>query len=90
MSELKAEYTTGEVARMLGVTAQTVRRWVASGALRAHRFGTWWRVPLSALLANADRWESVRMRDRLAKTQRDATQRNNNTPNRVGPRGSAR
>jgi excisionase family DNA binding protein len=32
-------YTVAQVAEMLGVSIRSVRRWIAQGDLRAHRFG---------------------------------------------------
>ena len=36
---------TGEVAKRLGVTTKTVRRWIEAGIIRAHRVGKEYRIP---------------------------------------------
>lgn len=39
VSPLPRLYSVWEVARILGVSTKSVRRWIASGDLVAHRFG---------------------------------------------------
>lgn len=41
--------TTYRAGRVLGVTAQTVRRWIRAGALRAKRHGRNYLVPRQAI-----------------------------------------
>ena len=48
--------TTGEVAVLLGTSAQTVRRLIAAGTIPAVQLGEddgWWRIERSALEAYA-------------------------------------
>lgn len=42
-------YRVDDVAEMLDVTPDTVRRWIANGQLRGVRVGGQWRVPASAV-----------------------------------------
>ncbi len=49
-----AEWATPEqAAALLGTTAKTVRRWAASGRLRASRTGRSWRIDRASLPAAA-------------------------------------
>lgn len=41
----KPEFTVAELAALLGVARATVRRWIATGQLRAVRVGGRWRIP---------------------------------------------
>ena len=41
--------TIGQVAEQLLVSTKTVRRWIKSGDLVAHRFGRQWRISESDL-----------------------------------------
>ncbi|WP_394356123.1 IS607 family transposase [Thermococcus stetteri] len=43
-------YRTGEVAKRLGVSAMTIRRWVKSGKIKAHKIGKEYRIPESEVL----------------------------------------
>ncbi len=56
---LKIAYRPSEVAKFLGVSKRTVLRWILAGELRAVRRGAHWRIPLTALRENIDRWESL-------------------------------
>jgi len=47
-------FTCDEIADAVGVTPKTVRRWISSGALRAHRIGRLLRVSESDLQAFLD------------------------------------
>ncbi len=40
-------FTIPEVARMFQVSTKTVRRWIDTGELRAHRLGRQWRIGTS-------------------------------------------
>ena len=47
-------FTIGEVAEVCDVSTKTVRRWIKSGDLIAHRLGAQWRISpqdLAAFLA---------------------------------------
>lgn len=69
---VKALYSLTEVARMLGVTRDVVRRWVEQGDLPSvtmRKGGKRW-VPLSALRARAQVWESAVMAERLNSNRR--------------------
>lgn len=44
-------YTITDVARMLQLNAQTVRRYCRDGTVAAIKLGTHWRIPASALTA---------------------------------------
>ena len=39
MKELHRFYTTAQVAELLSVSQRTVRRWIATGELVAHKLG---------------------------------------------------
>ncbi len=43
-------YRTGEVAKRLGVSTMTIRRWVKSGKIKAHKIGKEYRIPESEVL----------------------------------------
>ena len=51
-----ALYSIKEVAGILRVSTKTIRRWVASGELTAHRIGRQWRI------SDADLQAFIRMR----------------------------
>jgi len=55
---LDKNYTTDEVAEMLGVTAQTIRNWISNGTLLGIRIGGQWRVRHEALAAMLKAGES--------------------------------
>jgi DNA binding domain, excisionase family len=58
-----AYMTTGEAARLLGVGLNTIKRWIANGALEGVRTpGGHWRIPESAL-REWMRTHGVRVRD---------------------------
>jgi len=48
--EVMRLYRTGEVAKRLGVSTMTVRRWIKEGKINAHRIGKEYRVPESEVL----------------------------------------
>ena len=62
---IKVDYTTGEVAKMFGVSPKCVRDWIRRGELRAYRKGNRWSVSLSALRDNMDRWESLSIKQQI-------------------------
>ena len=43
-------YRTGEVAKRLGVSSMTVRRWVKAGKIKARKIGKEYRIPESEIL----------------------------------------
>jgi len=43
-------YRTGEVAKKLGVSTMTVRRWIKVGKIKAYRIGKEFRIPESEVL----------------------------------------
>ncbi|KUH31602.1 hypothetical protein APY94_12185 [Thermococcus celericrescens] len=43
-------YRTGEVAKRLGVSAMTIRRWIKEGKIKAYRVGKEFRIPESEVL----------------------------------------
>ena len=43
-------YRTGEVAKRLGVSTMTVRRWIKAGKIKAHQIGREFRIPESEIL----------------------------------------
>jgi len=51
MTTRKDYYSTREVARLLGVTDRTVRRWIQNGLLKAVRIKRKWLIPESELKA---------------------------------------
>ena len=51
-------FTVGEVARNLGVSSRTVRRWIESGELVAHRFGRLIRIAEGDLVHFLEKHES--------------------------------
>ena len=67
MTKLKVEYTTAEAAKLIGIHRNTVLAWIRRGELRARRRGRDYRIPLVALRDSADLWESILMRQRLAR-----------------------
>ena len=48
--------TIGQAAEHLQVSTKTIRRWIKSGDLIAHRFGRQWRI------SESDRHTFIRMR----------------------------
>ncbi len=71
MTRIRAEYTIGQVAVMMSVHRNTIRRWVEKGILRGIPHGRTSRIPLTALRDVVDRWESLSLkRDLTALTQR--------------------
>lgn len=46
---IERRYTVDEVAAILQVHAQTVRRWLREGTLYGEKYGRNWRIPASAL-----------------------------------------
>ncbi len=45
--DLRAFYTTDEVAEVFVVKPKTVRRWIEHGEIKATKFHSQWRVPVS-------------------------------------------
>jgi excisionase family DNA binding protein len=45
--DLRAFYTTEEVAEVFVVKPKTVRRWIEHGEIKAMKFHSQWRVPVS-------------------------------------------
>ena len=45
--DLRAFYTTEEVADVFVVKPKTVRRWIEHGEIKATKFHSQWRVPVS-------------------------------------------
>lgn len=45
----RTAYRPGEVAKMIGCNAQTVRNMIADGRLEAEDMGGWWAIPASAV-----------------------------------------
>lgn len=58
---VKPLYTLAEVASLLGVSREVVRRWVERGDLEAEWIGGRRYVPLSSLKARGRVWDSVLM-----------------------------
>jgi excisionase family DNA binding protein len=54
MSEPRKYMRAGELAHSLGVTARTVRRWIATGAIPSVKIGGTRLVPLSAFESSTD------------------------------------
>lgn len=54
MKPMARFYTVAEIADLLEVSTRTVRRWIAGGDLRVHRFGRQVRVSESDLRAFVD------------------------------------
>lgn len=53
---------------MFGLHRNVIRKKIVQGEIRAHRNQAGhWRIPLVSLQEVADRWESVLLRERLAK-----------------------
>jgi excisionase family DNA binding protein len=67
MQDVKPEYTTGQAAEILRVSRRTALRMVKRGDLRATRRGNRWCIPLVALMANVDQWDSAQWAKRLGK-----------------------
>jgi excisionase family DNA binding protein len=61
----RSEYlTTGQAARALGVSLQTIKNWVAAGHLRAVRLGGRLLVPRGAIQANLDQLREAQQQAR--------------------------
>lgn len=66
---LKLEYSPRELGELLGVSRGTILRMISAGEVRARKRGNRWRIPLSFLQENVDRWESLLLRKRLIAMQ---------------------
>ena len=67
MVEVKALYTLGEVARLLGRPLRTVQRWAKRGRLATVQMAGAVFVPLAALQTQGLVWDSIKLSARLAK-----------------------
>jgi excisionase family DNA binding protein len=54
MTEPRQYMRAGELAQSLGVTARTVRRWIATGVIPSVKVGGSRLVPISAVLGSPD------------------------------------
>lgn len=65
--QIKALYTIAEVAELLGVKRDTVRRYIERGELYTINLGGKRRVPLTSLQSLPDVWASILLSRSLQK-----------------------